>query len=98
PPPPPSFPTRRSSDLAIDAEQARSLRTFGPVSRCSLAFYSCRQEGAVGNRVERMAWPPSVGMLFAKKREKRAVLDPSAGPEHPRSEEHTSELQSRSDL
>src|SRR5206468_10235027 len=93
PPDPHSFPTRRSSDLQS-------------------AFHARRPSGSVhgsaattGHR--RRSWhpalAPSIFSSTTRNRPARAangtlVVSSSPGCRHERSEEHTSELQSRSDL
>src|SRR5699024_12214346 len=94
PPVLPSFPTRRSSDLAAARPRAlpRAEAAPGP-GPCARA----RPAGAGPRRARlrpgpRLATPPAAGgPLTGGRRGDRAGLQP-------RSEEHTSELQSRFDL
>src|SRR5690606_41998814 len=83
----PSFPTRRSSDLAGDAAQPRV--PGGPVRQLRRAD---RHGGAA-----RLSSPvPGRTRVF---RELHRLCGECAGPLfHARSEEHTSELQSRENL
>src|SRR5204863_6800455 len=84
-----SFPTRRSSDLFY-------AQVSGPVGPYTLGFYNVQNLGPFTetepNDTIATAHPVSVGL------ESPASIDGFAGTDTGRSEEHTSELQSRRDL
>src|SRR5207249_9539801 len=89
----PSFPTRRSSDLAIDEGLAAArlgkssrlvIRGEPGIGKTALLEYAAQQAG-------------SMRLLAARGVEFEADV-PFAGLSELRSEEHTSELQSRFDL
>src|SRR5206468_12802233 len=86
----PSFPTRRSSDLGLPLELARKMLPLR--SRFHLHTYlHLRLHGALASGTQKQAAAP----VFSKTRLQhllRSLRDAV------RSEEHTSELQSRSDL
>src|SRR5206468_12000963 len=91
---PHSFPTRRSSDLTTTRENVDA-----PLSRDHLVHFCPGIQGGV--EWNGAAFSPDTNSLFvaavdwcANVRLKRDVEVPPSG----RSEEHTSELQSRSDL
>src|SRR5206468_10223671 len=79
-----SFPTRRSSDLLAKRRRERSAKAGKP-----------RNRREVGERLlpQRLEAHPRGDRLCAERRGRR-----HAKPRQLRSEEHTSELQSRSDL
>src|SRR5690606_41033586 len=84
-----TFPTRRSSDLSTAERTQASLREFldsQPVSYESFWIANVvRVDGADAELVERLAARPAVWQITADKA-------------YPRSEEHTSELQSRENI
>src|SRR5206468_5060384 len=82
PPALPSFPTRRSSDLRGRNLRVRLTGRVGPVSPPARSSGSATREDRSGSRVRPMWGKASAAGCLAP----------------PRSEEHTSELQSRSDL
>src|SRR5699024_11247487 len=84
-----TFPTRRSSDLTDAGNNTR--RTNGPGADANL--------DAVGTRFHQGQRSGSSCNIAAYHLHAWVVLfDPADAIDHPRSEEHTSELQSRFDL
>src|SRR5206468_12023629 len=89
-----SFPTRRSSDLAAGGG---SVGSVAPTGR--LASESTRANGNATARMGRGLYQRLLERSTTRLRPRRARrIRSRASPETCRSEEHTSELQSRSDL
>src|SRR5206468_5834019 len=86
PPAPPPFPTRRSSDLALPGDADATRGCF-----VTLHQKSGELRGCIGTFERQPLWQAVRNMAVAA-----ALNDPRFPPL--RSEEHTSELQSRSDL
>src|SRR5206468_13113743 len=87
---PRSFPTRRSSDLLNQITEIRAdprLEPVGPLP-APLQKYTNYAAGVVATGANHGGGKQLIDMLSS----------PAAGPVMQRSEEHTSELQSRSDL
>src|SRR5699024_12223726 len=93
----PSFPTRRSSDLSSAADEVSPARTVGPTSSRRARANSSRATIAASEAPSGSEETTSEGASTST-----ASADPAGSPEKdtipPRSEEHTSELQSRFDL
>src|SRR5690606_41947886 len=89
----PSFPTRRSSDLATVPTPAFARRSRRSVSPTLLAFSRIRRCGRGQTRRRQSGHGQDVGG-------RRAAWSaiPITSPSRLRSEEHTSELQSRENL
>src|SRR5207247_8841754 len=84
-----SFPTRRSSDLdSADIRQSVSDRPSNPVSGNSVSSFGYGTSAIVMGVWPRVRLPPPAGF----------GLYPATAKYQTRSEEHTSELQSRVDL
>src|SRR5690606_41591122 len=83
-----SFPTRRSSDLlepaAVHGEKLKVLRSLAPITRRNVQDHTVRGQYVEGNS----GGHPVPGYL----------QEEGAQPHSDRSEEHTSELQSRENL
>src|SRR5690606_40095775 len=94
PPPPPLFPSRRSSDLAEGVGAGRQLHGETGGGRAAPAQVEAERRGALldpGHVAQANRAAVAVGA-----QNDRAELFGAAEP--PRSEEHTSELQSRENL
>src|SRR5206468_12207653 len=90
---PPSFPTRRSSDLPVIPVARTKPQQSGPIAIVAMAG--------------RFSGAPTIEEFWANLRQgvesvrlftPEELIKAGADPEALRSEEHTSELQSRSDL
>src|SRR5690606_41950585 len=90
-----SFPTRRSSDLAN-----REVGTFSPLRKLLVQWMPNRLN-AVSQRLEDPVHEPLTGphrQHFESSCQRKRLLDQLRSIFTPRSEEHTSELQSRENL
>src|SRR5206468_10354998 len=91
-----SFPTRRSSDLPQVRSKERAFGCFAQVFECTKLDFQFTRLGHGGiSTVERAIGLSSAAPTGKEKRRRQRSDTPH--PPH-RSEEHTSELQSRSDL
>src|SRR5207249_7967920 len=91
----PSFPTRRSSDLGLPRSRARSFWVHGVLVRAVEKL----DRGSVWSGAE--AWLHSLFWRWVARQLKSGRWDVAhlwSGVAEERSEEHTSELQSRFDL
>src|SRR5206468_12189519 len=91
PPHPHSFPTRRSSDLS--RRKRSSVAPPVPGTFASQAFMYRREKVS-----KRCQFAPGPGEIVGSTKPPMDSTMLSSAPNIPRSEEHTSELQSRSDL